>query len=287
MINKYTETIAKVKDWARREDNVAGVIVIGSLAREQLEADQWSDLDLMVFVKDIQILVNEHEWLAEFGQPICYFNAITPFHWADWDWIVKRALYADNRDVDFSILRFDRLDDVLAVNQSIMAKGCEVIYDAQENLLTAKINQLLIDNTTEEFRIPTEPELNAIINEILYHIIWAYKKIKRHELWVGVSLINTTIKNLLLQLIEIYNVTVAHSTNFIMFEGRFLERRTPPEVLEKLSHCVTKYDEQAAIDTLGHVIEITEFIVQAICAENDLEMNTDAFEGIRKLYTEM
>jgi hypothetical protein len=42
--------------------------------------------------------------------------------WLQLTWIAKRVLFADNRTADFSILPYDRVDDVLQLNAEIHAR---------------------------------------------------------------------------------------------------------------------------------------------------------------------
>jgi aminoglycoside 6-adenylyltransferase len=286
-MTRYAETIDKIITWAKRDSNVEGAIIIGSHARNELPADQWSDLDLMVLVNDVQILLDENDWLDRFGRVICAFNYVTPLHFVDWDWSFKRALFDDNRDVDFSILPHARLGEVLSVNKDIMSQGYAVIYDSNADLLEAQVRALVGTIEGEEFKLPSEQELSNDVRDLLYHVIWAFKKIKRHELWVAVSTINGHIKDLLLRLVEIYNVSVSHKTAFITYDGRFLENRTEGEMLDKLGHCLSRYDKVDAITALDHVIDTAYCVSKAIFDANGYELDASLFEAIKKLYAEM
>lgn len=107
---------------------------------------------------------------------------------------------------------------------------------------------------------PSQIELCNNVNDILYHIIWSIKKIKRNELWVAVTTINTHIHDLLLKMIEAYNQKTANSS--IMYDGRFLEVRTDWRIIEKMKGCFSKYDEIDAVNTLKHVFDFTFSILK-------------------------
>jgi len=256
MLPKYADTLERLCLWSQQTDEVEGAIVIGSQAREMLLADQWSDLDLMVLVRTPDTFLNENQWLNRFGNVVCAFNYITPLHFTTWDWCVKRILLDDNRDIDFSILPYDHLDEVLAVNQDIMAKGYRVIYDAHAPQLESKIDALVAVHKDSATKPPTEDELRNVVNDLLFHIIWAFKKIKRGELWVAVSNINQHISGLLLRLIEWHTASVTHESTSINYDGRFLEMRAAGEILRRLRGCFTTYDPADAIETLGYLVDI-------------------------------
>ena len=212
---------------------------------------------------------------------------MTELHFASWNWCVKRALFDDHRAVDFSILPYDKLDEVLSVNKGIMSKGYRVLHDSNPDLLDSKIRAVI--ETIEEAapRIPAEKELCNDINNLLFHIIWTFKKIKKGELWAAVRCINTYIRDLLLRLIESYNASVTKRSSVVMYNGRFLEDRTDGEILGQLKHCFAKYDEQDAIDTLGHLVDVTWFVSKRLFETLGYQLDTEQFEAIKRMYAEM
>jgi aminoglycoside 6-adenylyltransferase len=284
---EYDETIDEIVAWSEQDSNVEGAIVIGSQVRDELRADEWSDLDVMVLANDPYLLLDEATWMDRFGTPVCVFVEVDELPFATWDWCVKRALYDDHRAVDFSILPYDKLDEVLSVNRGIMSKGYRVLYDSVPGLLGSKIRAVIeaIEETAPG--IPAEKELCNDVNNLLFHVIWAFKKIRKGELWVAVRCINTYIRDLLLQLIECHNASVTKKSSVVMYSGRFLEDRTDGEILGLLKHCFAKYDEQDAIDTLGHLIDVTWFVSKRLFEALGYQLNAEQFEAIRKMHADM
>ncbi|MBN2305012.1 MAG: aminoglycoside 6-adenylyltransferase, partial [Anaerolineae bacterium] len=285
--SQYAETVERIRVWCEREQIIEGAVIIGSQARDELAADQWSDLDVMLFLHDPVVLLDSRDWLDQFGNVVCVFNEIVPLHFMDWDWRVRRVLYDDRRDVDFSLLPHAWVDEVLMVNQGILAKGWRVIYDSSGGDLATKIQAITaaLDDTAPFSFSPQE--FHNTINDLLFHIIWAFKKIKRGELWVAVRCINSYIGNLLLRLIEWYNATISRTSSRIMYEGRFLEHRTDDTLRGQLRHCITTYGAQDAVDTLGHLLDTARFLAQTLAERNGCTWDTGQFDRIRKLYFEM
>lgn len=54
--------------WGRERGDVRAVLVVGSRARADTPADQWSDTDLVV-VGDPATYPASAEWLGAFGRP--------------------------------------------------------------------------------------------------------------------------------------------------------------------------------------------------------------------------
>jgi aminoglycoside 6-adenylyltransferase len=284
---KYDETVDEIIAWSQQDSNVKGAIVIGSQVRDELHADEWSDLDVMVMANDPYLLLDEATWMDRFGTPVCVFVEVNELPFATWDWCVKRALFDDRRAVDFNILPYDKLDEVLSINRGIMAKGYRVLYDSNPDLLDSKIRAVIEEIEEAVPQIPTEKELSNDVSNLLFHVIWAFKKIKKGELWVAVRCINTYIRDLLLRLIEFYNASVTIKSSVVMYNGRFLEDRTDGEILGQLRHCFAKYDEQDAFDTLGHLVDVTFFVSKRLFEALGYHLDADQFEAIDKMYADM
>lgn len=284
---KYLQTIEQITAWCGQENAIEGCILIGSQVRTELPADLWSDLDLMLLVQDPPAWLADNRWLEQFGNPVCTFLEVIEFYFTDWKWIVRRVLYDDNRDIDFSLLPYNRLDEVLRINHDILDRGWQVLYDAHPGQLAAEVTRLLANPLAEHISVPSQAELDELVQNLLFHIIWAFKKIKRKELWTAVRCINSYMRDLLLRLIEAHNLSVTRRSSVIQYEGRFLEKRTDPGIINLLKYCFTRYNEDEAVRTLGRLIDVIHSISAEVFAANGYKLNETPFEAIRKLYFEM
>ena len=284
---KYEQTAAQVLDWARTEVSIQGVLVIGSQARCLPPSDAWSDLDLMVLADDPLALVAANGWVERFGRVVCSFEEIVPLHFTDWQWRVKRVLYADERDVDFSILPYHRLEEVLRVNQEILARGFQVLFERSPGALESQIGALLKKQDAPAPHAPGAEEMRAVVSEILYHVIWALKKIRRGELWVAVRCINTHMSGLLLRLIEAHNSATGQPPDSLLYGGRFLEQRTDAAVLARLAGCFARYDAADAQTCLQNQFDLTETLWKTICDRTGAPFEAAAFERIQAVFDRM
>jgi len=284
---KYNETINKLRTWSHNENSIQGVIILGSQVRDEFKGDEWSDLDVLLLADTPSDLIQSNKWLDFLGDVVCAVVEETPLDWVNLTWSVKRILFTDNRVVDFSILPSDRVDDVLSMNAEIHAHGYEIIYDAHPNKLMAKIKTSLVKVKDEPPKPPTETELQQIVNNLLFELLFAAKKIKRNELWVAVSLIDQQINKQILQLIEFHTASIPKTSQGIRYDGRFLEQRIPQAVLEKLPLCFAKYDVFDAIQTLEYLLEITHLLSKEICEEQNYPFEATPFDRIRSLYGEI
>ncbi|HNT76187.1 MAG TPA: aminoglycoside 6-adenylyltransferase [Anaerolineae bacterium] len=287
MHSKYTETIAQLKTWAQQDPTIHGVLILGSQVRKELTGDEWSDLDILLFADDPQTLLQSDVWLAFLGEVVCLVVEETPLAWLHLTWSVKRVLFADNRTVDFSMMPYDRLDDVLALNAEVHVNGYQVVYDDHPDALAAKIEATLATLKEVPPRIPAEAELRRTIHSLLFQLVFACKKIKRDELWVAVSCINQPINALLLQLIEFYTASVAKTSQRIRYEGRFLEQRIPSDLAVWLPRCFAQYEAHDAIQTAYHLLDFTRYLAQGICAANHYSFDARLFDQVGVLFTEL
>jgi aminoglycoside 6-adenylyltransferase len=92
----YDRVETRISNWAKEQDLIRAVVVIGSRAREDHKADAWSDLDLMLFVTDQQRYVKDTSWLATFGE--VWLRVLNFTGAGDPEWLV---LYEGGMKVDF------------------------------------------------------------------------------------------------------------------------------------------------------------------------------------------
>src|SRR5688572_923047 len=65
--------ISKIVEWAQHREDIRALIVIGSRARQNHPADQWSDLDLVIVTDDPAYYLQHEDWLAEIATPLITF----------------------------------------------------------------------------------------------------------------------------------------------------------------------------------------------------------------------
>lgn len=284
---KYSKDLEVLIAWAKEEARIQALLVIGSQARVSPPHSEWSDLDILMLVENPDYFIEKTDWLERFGRVVVVAEEIVDLGFVDLTWYVKRPLYSDSRAIDFSIMPFDRIDDVLSINREIHAKGYEVVYDANGDLVDQKVRaslQAVVDSTLPAV---SEAKLRAVTSDLLYHVIWAFKKALANELWVAVACVNCYMRGSLLQLIEFHNATISQQTNPIAYEGRFLENRTARSVLDQLENCFTKYNLADLIETLHSLLDLTQSMSVDICRTCGYEFDDDQFQTIRQMYSAM
>ncbi len=68
--------LAALVDWAERREFVRAMILTGSRANS-LSSDQYSDYDVILVVQDISPLVNDKQWIGDFGRVlVAYWDPV-------------------------------------------------------------------------------------------------------------------------------------------------------------------------------------------------------------------
>lgn len=287
MYSSYQSTVEKIIQWASETPNVHAAIVIGSQIRTESPGDQWSDLDLLLLADDPAALIECDDWLHQFGTPVCTTQEVVPLEHLQLVWYVKRPLYADLQAIDFSILPFNRLEDVLQLNRDIHACGYNIIYSDSMESLEEKFQKSIQGVAGPQLPRVTEAELHALVSDLLYHIIWSIRKVKRHELWSAVHCINCYMKQSLLSLMEMYNAVTSKNITRVMYEGRLLESRMDHQVLEQLQGCFTKYDSTDVIATLANLYNLIFFLTSEIASRQRYSFDHALFKKIKEMFEKL
>src|SRR5262245_16210709 len=102
--------------------------IVGSQARAAVPADEWSDVDVVIFARDPASLLERVDWAGRFGTVQLTFLEQT----AVGGQRERRVLYEDGADVDFAIVPLGVIDDP-AVAQ-VAARGIRVLVDKDGDL---------------------------------------------------------------------------------------------------------------------------------------------------------
>jgi aminoglycoside 6-adenylyltransferase len=223
--------------WAEAQPDIRTVIVVGSRARADRPADQWSDLDLILVTRDPKRYLLRTDWLANLGRHWCTFVERT----ATGDEVERRVLFEGGLDVDFLLVPLDRAQQLVRETPlaDIISRGARVLVDKDGTgpQLTARIGEAAPRHP------PTQQQFEEAIHDFWYHAVWTSKKLRRGELWTSKRCCDSYMKQLLLRMIE-WHACASHGWDYDTWHGgRFLEQWTAPGVLRALRDAFAHYDE--------------------------------------------
>ncbi len=124
-----------------RED-IRAALIIGSRARVECPADEWSDLDLLILTSNPEFYVSKSEWIGNMGTPLLTFVEPT----SSGENMERRVLYKDMIDVDFAIILVEKAEllssesdlSLQIKNKSVCAVWGKVLSNQPKNLSSSR-----------------------------------------------------------------------------------------------------------------------------------------------------
>jgi aminoglycoside 6-adenylyltransferase len=267
----YTQLEQSFAEWALTQPAIRAVIVVGSRARSDHPADEWSDLDLVVFAIDAAPYLQDSTWLNSFGDVIAASSSAFGAH--DQEWI---ALYADGCKLDAAILSIDpaasrELADILDQfpYPVVLQRGVRVLVDRSGTPARQRLSQV------DAPRLPTQAEFNALINRLLLDAIKAAKFIRRADLWRAKLLCDGAMKQHLLTLLE-WQSAAPRDRRDIWYDGRFLEEWADREALIDLPGTFAAYSAEDLQRALFATLDLSRRLAYDVAKQLGYDFPTHA-----------
>jgi aminoglycoside 6-adenylyltransferase len=245
MRDSITQGYERLRDrfvkWSRAEEGVRAAVIVGSRARiDDHPADEWSDLDVVMFVTDPEHCLSTNDWVEGIGNPWVTFTEPTPGgHGTE-----RRVLFEAGLDVDFILLPVEMIRGMAETGipsdaAGILQRGVDVLVDKDGLLEEVQI-------PTAESRSrkpPTQADFLQLVNDFWYHAVWTAKKLRRGELWTAKGCSDIYMKSRLLRMMEWHACATNGWDHDTWHGGRFLEEWASPRVVEDLHGTFAHYDE--------------------------------------------
>jgi aminoglycoside 6-adenylyltransferase len=235
----YERLIERFVAWAQTQPDIRAAIVLGSRARADRPADEWSDLDLVMLVTDPALFLASAEWLRSIGDVWLTFVEPT----ATGGGMERRALFEGDLDVDFSFAPCAGLERMFEHGvppdvASVFRRGSRVLFDKDGH--ATRINTLPMPAAPTP--MPTQAEFDEVAHDFLYHAVWAAKKLRRGELWTAKMCSDNYMKWRLLRMAE-WHARAVHGSDWdVWHSGRFLEQWSDEHLLTGLTTAFAYYD---------------------------------------------
>jgi aminoglycoside 6-adenylyltransferase len=220
--------------FAEARETVSALILIGSQARTEMKADEFSDLDFIMVVKDTGEFVHSDSWLRDIGKVHISFQEPTFSGQTE-----IRAMLDGAQDVDIVII--DEADAARALTNGeaavILGRGYRVLADKRGLALLP-----LAPAPKAAFTPAAEADFRDIVNDFWYHVVWSAKKLLRQEIWASKFCVDSYMKQKLLWMIEQHEHAVRRSGADTWYAGRFIDRWAREDILRDLATAFAHYD---------------------------------------------
>lgn len=237
----YEQLIERFVRWTETEENIRAAFVIGSRARRDHPADEWSDLDILILARDPEPYWETTDWLHRVGNPWLSFVEPTP----DGDGLERRVLFEGGLDVDFAPEPVARLEAMLDQGlpppvADLIGRGVRFLVD--KDGFAARLQAAEVE--PPRYSPPAESEFLNLANDFWYHTVWTAKHLRRGELWWAKSGCDGYLKHLLRRMMEWHAHASRGEDVDTWMRGRFLEEWADPRAVESLPAIFAHYDRE-------------------------------------------
>lgn len=238
ILQGYEQLIQNFVRWAQKQEDIRLVFVLGSRARMDHPADEWSDLDLVVVAIDIRRYISQVDWITHVGKPWLTFIETNA------GMIERRVLFDDGLDVDFALMPLSMIQTMQergidTSTADVFRRGVRVVLD-KDSLLSDPGRFTSAWKSPEP---PSEGEFLQVVNDFWYHTVWTAKHVRRGELWWAKSGCDGKLKNLLQQVLEWHARAIYGPNHDTWLRGRFLEEWADPRAVQQLLGVFAHYEE--------------------------------------------
>ena len=259
--------LARLVAWGEAEETIRGLILLGSRARTDTPADEWSDTDVVVFATDADRWLRDAEWVDAFGEPIITFLEETGLEGL----MERRVLFDDAVDLDMVIAPVERTEEILSADGAlpVLARGHRVLIDKDGRF--AGLSERVARADPWAIRAaaswPPDPgDVANLIGDYWYHCAWTTKKLRRGEVATALGCLNGYMARIILRFVEWQAKARSGGAAQTWFDGRYLERWAPPETVEALGRAVAHYDPQDIARSLLASMELFAALGREVAA---------------------
>ncbi len=263
----YEEIIQKVTLWTQTREDIYGVLVLGSRARKKRPADEWADLDFLIITKTPKFYTSTLEWIKIFGTPLLTFVE-TLF---DGDFMERRVLYEGMLDVDFGIYPLEKFIQIIKnfhdaqmrmIRFNSFGRGIRILVDKEGGL--EKLRKLIPTIKYPSAPLPTEKQYLHLVNDLLYHAVFAAKHLRRGEVWRAKMTADSYIPRKFLQMIEWHAQVTQEKGYDTWFAGKYLEKWADPRIIAQLSNVFSHYKKKDMIRSLQAFLDLFHWVAMEI-----------------------
>jgi len=250
----------RITQWGKKQDDIRAVFLLGSRARDDHPADQWSDWDVLVICIDPEPYLSESTWLQAIA-PI-WLTFLEPT--AVGNLTERRVLFEGGADADFTFISVT-LANNLAQNgfpeevKEVVRRGMNVLVDKEKFALPL---EELGNDPSQGWNAPPEGEFHALIQDFLYHGVWVTKKLRRGEMWTAKWCLDGYMKKQLLTMIQWHTRATQTWRRNIWHDGRYLEEWADERVPEGLATAFAEYDPSYIAPALKQTLYMFHWLTE-------------------------
>ena len=225
--------LARLQRWAESEPNIRLALLVGSQARTERPADPLSDIDLALFAREPDPLLEDEGWIGRLGP--YWTSHLEPNGLGTG--VERRVLFQDGQDVDFAVFPLGLLKAVVSDREAL-----NVLRRGFRPLVNKDAVELNVPREEPRIVLPTPSEFSNLANDYWFHLVWTAKKLRRGELLTALEATNGYLRSLLVQVVRWHALVLGPSGKDIWHGSRFFESWADPRVIREFPGTVAQYD---------------------------------------------
>ena len=164
--------LSKIIKFAEENDNIRALVLQGSFVNDNVEIDEFSDLDPLFYVKDLNEFINNNDWKTYFGKPISQFND-EGIVCEGQSWYSRLTIYEDGFKIDFG---FESIETAKYANDMPLYK----VFMDKDNIIPKPDyddeRKFYVEKPSEEYFLDR-------INTFFYDTSYVVKALARNEMF--------------------------------------------------------------------------------------------------------
>ncbi len=253
-----TRMLGQLKEAAESDARIVGVVDYGSGSEGR--ADEWSDVDVALFIRDADFDSFSGEWVewaGQFGALLLAYVGGVGHPWAVYD-VAPVPLR-----VDFAFHRESKMDVMLTWPNSPTSAAAFVLYDSTGGGLTALAEKLVGQPLSP-------PDLarafEAVCGDFWYYLLRTLVKLRRGQTWAARFDFNFIITGNLHALLRIESGALERWRAQSAAVG--IEQAVTPARLKQLDECIASEDSSLLIRAFVKAAELGSEVCEAIAARH-------------------
>jgi len=280
-VTHYAAITERLVDWARTRPDVHGAFVVGSRARTAQPADEWSDLDVVMFADDPLVLLEDESGVSRLGEWEISFREPT----AVGIWEERRILFANGCDADISILPALLLDELVQQGlesllfqpaSNVGARGYRMLLDRDGRV--ASVLEMMASATSPSHLPPSQAGLDQVLSDFWYHCPWTARKLRRGELAVAHECLEGNQRSLLVRLLHWHAARSGHTWH----GTRYLENAMPDDIREHYARTFALHTTEDITRGLREMMDLVDRLGREIGSAYGLSVNPMPQEAGRR-----
>ncbi len=230
--------------WAQANADIRAAFVVGSQARNDHPADEWADLDIILFARNVERYQNATDWIAAFAPVWIALAGRTVAGDPE-----RLVLFEGGVQVDFVLHSSDVLSQVPQMLTSgnipdTIVRGTRVLLD-KDSALT----QMPVPSRPPAPQSPDATTFREALDNFWFHAVYCAKQLRRGELWMFQNG-SAGMQWRLLQMIE-WHARAVHGAEYDTWHGgKFVAEWADADVVAELHYVFARLDRDDGWQTL-------------------------------------